>query len=169
MGGGRTRSFQVEDDVARLKVGDPAPDFALVNQDGELVKLSDFAGKKLLVYFYPKANTPGCTKQSCAVRDALPDLSSLGVAAVGISPDAPDKQKKFDEKYDLGFPLLSDQDHAVAEAWGVWGEKKSFGKVRMGIIRSSFLVDEEGRIMQASYKVKPLDTVPRAREALGTD
>ncbi len=151
--------------MARLNVGDPAPDFALEDQNGTVVKLSDFAGKKLLVFFYPKANTPGCTKQSCSVRDARDDLSSHGVAAVGISPDKPAKQKKFDAKYDLGFPLLSDVDYAVAEAWGAWGEKKIFGKTALGIIRSSFLVDEEGHIAQASYKVKPLDSVPKALEA----
>ncbi len=152
--------------MAKLNVGDTAPDFSLEDQNGDTVSLSDFRGKKLLVYFYPKADTSGCTKQSCSVRDARPDLTELGIDAVGISPDKPAKQKKFDDKFDLGFPLLSDPDHAVAEAYGAWGEKKMFGKVGFGIVRSSFLIDEEGRILQAAYKVKPDDTVPKARAAL---
>ena len=152
--------------MTRLQVGDEAPGFELEDQDGERVSLSDFRGEKVLVYFYPKANTPGCTKQACSVRDARAELADAGIAAVGISPDPPERQKKFDTKYELGFPLLSDPGHETAEAWGVWGEKKSFGKTRMGIVRSSFLVDEEGRIAQASYKVKPLDSVPRALAAI---
>lgn len=149
--------------MATLKVGDKAPAFALKDQNGKTVKLSDFKGKKVLVYFYPKADTPGCTKQSCAVRDARKDLGKLGVVAIGISPDAPEAQKKFDGKYDLGFPLLADTDHAVAEAWGVWGKKSMYGKTYYGIVRSSFLVDEKGKIAGAWYKVSPADTVPNAR------
>jgi peroxiredoxin Q/BCP len=140
-----------------LKAGDPAPSFSLLDQAGEVVGLSDFAGRKLLVYFYPAADTPGCTTQSCAVRDAREDLSSLGVDVVGISPDVPEDQKKFDQKFGLGFPLLADTDHSVAEAYDVWGEK---------IIRSSFLIGEDGRIEHAWYKVSPKDTVPNARAAL---
>jgi thioredoxin-dependent peroxiredoxin len=149
-----------------LEAGDPAPVFALLDQSGTSVKLSDFAGRKLLIYFYPEADTPGCTKQSCAVRDARPDLASLGVDAVGISPDQPEKQARFDEKFGLGFPLLSDPDHAIATAYGAWGEKKNYGKTYEGIIRSSFLVDERGLIEGAWYKVKPEDTVPKARAML---
>jgi peroxiredoxin Q/BCP len=152
--------------MAHLKAGDKAPDFVLINQSGEEIKLSDFKGRKMLVYFYPKADTSGCTKQACSIRDANPDLSSLGIAALGISPDKPTKQKQFDDKYGLGFPLLSDPDHQVAKAYGAWGEKKMYGKSYEGIIRSSFLIDEEGNVIQAWYKVKPLDTVPKAREAL---
>ena len=154
--------------MALLKTGDKAPKFKLLDQNNNKVSLSDFSGQKLLIYFYPKADTPGCTTQSCSVRDAADDLSGLNMAAVGISPDQPDKQQKFDDKYGLGFPLLSDPDHEVAEAYGAWGEKKNYGKTYMGIIRSSFLVDEKGKIAQVAYKVKPGDTVPKAKAAVET-
>lgn len=149
-----------------LKAGDPAPDFKLLDQSGEEVRLADFRGKKLLVYFYPKADTPGCTKQACSIRDNRPDLSSLGIDVVGISPDKPDNQDKFDQKYNLGFPLLSDVDHRTAEAFGAWGEKKNYGKTYHGIIRSSFLIGEDGRIVDAWYQVKPEQTVEKALKAL---
>ena len=152
--------------MAQLKPGDTAPPFELVDQNGKKVKLSDFKGRKLLLYFYPKANTPGCTTQACSVRDAKDDLADMGVAALGISPDPPQQQKKFDEKYGLGFPLLADSEHKVADAYGVWGEKSMYGKKYEGIIRSSFLIDEEGKISQTWYKVSPKDTVPKVREAI---
>ena len=152
-------------DVA-LSQGQKAPAFSLSDQDGGTVKLADFKGRRLLIYFYPKADTPGCTTQSCAVRDARHDMKKLKLNVVGISQDAPADQKKFDVKFSLGFPLLADVDHAVAEAYGVWGDKSMYGKTYKGIIRSSFLIDEKGVVQRAWYKVKPEDTVPLAREAL---
>ena len=149
----------------RLQPGDPAPPFALPDQDGNTVELSGFKGRKLLVYFYPKADTSGCTAQACGVRDAREEFDALGLPVVGISPDAPRAQKAFDARYGLGFPLLSDPDHRVADAYGVWGEKSLYGRKYMGIVRSSFLIDEQGRILQAWYKVSPGDTVPKALRA----
>jgi len=149
-----------------LKPGDKAPAFSLPDQDGSTTKLSSFKGRKVLVYFYPKADTPGCTTQSCGMRDILGDIGDTVV--LGISPDKPEKQKKFDEKYGLGFPLLADTEHTVAEAYGVWGEKKNYGRTYMGIIRSAFLIDEKGKVEQAWYKVSPKDTPKNLLQALGT-
>ena len=109
--------------MKNLEVGDRAPAFTLVDQHGNKVRLSQFKGQRVVIYFYPKADTPGCTTQSCAVRDALPDLRKLDAVALGISPDTPERQKKFDDKYDLGFTLLADTEHEVAEKYGVWGQK----------------------------------------------
>ena len=148
------------------KPGDPAPSFSLLDQNGDNVRLEDYRGKKLIVYFYPEADTPGCTVQSCDLRDHRQDLAGIGAEVVGISPDLPDKQLAFDRKFHLGFPLLSDPDHATAEAWGAWGEKVRAGRTSVGLIRSSFLVDEEGAIEDAWSPVKPEDTVPNALAAL---
>jgi peroxiredoxin Q/BCP len=147
-----------------LTPNDKAPAFTLLDQDGQKVKLTDFKGRKVLVYFYPKADTPGCTTQSCALRDIAGDIGDTAI--VGISPDAPAKQKKFDDKYSLGFPLLADEDHAVAEAFEVWGEKKNYGRTYMGIIRSAFLVDEKGKVQEAWYKISPKDTPTKLLKAL---
>ena len=149
-----------------LSTGDAAPDFTLLDQDSNKVKLSDFKGRKVLVYFYPKADTPGCTTQACGLRDVMPKVGDTVV--LGISPDKPAKQKKFDDKYSLGFPLLADEDHAVAEKFDVWTEKSMYGRKYMGILRSAFLVDEKGKIAEAWYKVSPKDTTTNALAALGS-
>jgi len=153
--------------MTNLASGDAAPPFSLIDQHGNTVRLEDFRGRKVLVYFYPEADTPGCTRQSCDLRDRRQDLARMGLDIVGISPDLPDKQLAFDQKYELGFPLLSDLDHSVAEAYGAWGEKtKRSGETYFGIIRSSFLVDDDGRIEYAWSPVRPEDTVPNALAAL---
>ena len=152
--------------MANLKVGDKAPSFSLLDQDGNVVSLPDFKGKKVLLYFYPRADTPGCTKQACSVRDSGQELTKLGVVGIGISPDKPKSQKKFDEKYGLGFKLLSDPGHEVAGAYGAWGEKKRSGRTYEGIIRSSFLIDGQGKLAGVWHGVKPADTVPNAKAAL---
>jgi peroxiredoxin Q/BCP len=150
-----------------LKAGDPAPDFALPDQHGNTVRLSDLRGRKVIVYFYPRADTPGCTTQACSVRDAQEPLQVAGATVLGISPDKPAAQAKFDTKYGLGFSLLSDPDHAVADAYGAWGERSMYGKKYMGIVRSAFVIDEKGRIIEPFYKISPKDTVPSALKALG--
>ena len=152
-----------------LHTGERAPDFEANNQDGKRVCLSDFRGRKVLLYFYPRANTPGCTIQSCAIRDARSSLAAHNIYGLGISPDAPRALHKFDRTFDLGFPLLSDSDHAVADAYGVWQEKKLYGKTYMGILRSSFLINEEGLLLGVWYKVKPKQTVPNALALFDTD
>ena len=145
-----------------LEIGDVAPEFALTADDGAEVSLSDFRGKKVALYFYPKADTPGCTRQACAVRDVYPQIEEQDVVVIGISPDPPEKLVKFRQKHNLPFILLSDPDHQVAEAYGAWGEKKSFGKTYDGIIRSHFAVDEQGRVMEFKFKVKPETTADLA-------
>ncbi len=147
-----------------LETGDKAPAFTLVDQHGSKVKLSQFKGQKVLVYFYPKADTPGCTTQACGLRDVLPKVGDTAV--IGISPDKPDKQKRFDDKYGLGFPLLADEDHAVAEAYDVWQEKSMYGRKYMGILRSAFLIDEKGKIEHAWYKISPKDTATNLLKSL---
>ena len=151
-----------------LKINDVAPDISLLDQDGKIHSLSDYNGNKLLVYFYPRADTPGCTRQSCAVSEAKLQFAELNVSAVGISPDVPNSQKKFDEKFELGFPLLSDPDHKVATAYGVWVERNMYGKKYMGIKRSSFLIDENGKLEAIWYNVKPEATVPNVLKTLGS-
>ena len=147
-----------------LKPGDPAPDFEVLDQNENAVKLSELRGRKVLVYFYPKADTPGCTKQACGLNEVLGDVGDTVV--LGISPDKPSKQAKFAQKYGLGFQLLSDPDHAVAESFDVWKEKSMYGRKYMGIERSAFLVDERGKIAEAWYKVSPADTPKNLLAAL---
>ena len=147
-----------------LKPGDKAPDFTLLDQNGEGASLSAFAGRKVLVYFYPKADTPGCTAQACGLRDIADQIGDTVI--LGISPDKSPKLKKFDDKYDLGFTLLSDVDHDVAERYGVWAEKKNYGKTYMGVVRSAFLIDEHGALEQAWPKISPKDTPTNLLSAL---
>jgi len=139
---------------ARLAVSDTAPSFSLPDADGKTVTLSDFKGRKVIVYFYPAASTPGCTKQACSFRDSLAALNDAGIDVVGISPDKPEKLAKFRDAEALTFPLLSDPDKAVLTAWGTFGEKKMYGKTVQGVIRSTFLVDEKGKIALGNYNVK---------------
>ncbi len=146
-----------------VDAGDRAPAFTLLDQDGEKVRLTDLKGRKVLVYFYPKADTPGCTTQSCELSAIKDDVD---VQILGISPDEPEKQKAFDAKYDLGFPLLSDPDHKVAEKYGAWGEKSMYGKKYMGVIRSSFLIGENGKVLVAWPKISPKDTPKKLLKAL---
>jgi thioredoxin-dependent peroxiredoxin len=147
-----------------LKPGDKAPALDLEDQHGNTVSLKDYKGRRVCVYFYPKADTPGCTQQSCLLRDIAGDIGD--VAIIGISPDKPAKQLKFDQKYELGFPLLADSEHTVAEAFGVWKEKQLYGRTYMGIERSAFLIDAKGKIEQAWYKISPKDTPTKLLEAL---
>ncbi len=138
-----------------LKVGDLAPDFELESDAGENVRLSDLRGQRVVLYFYPKDNTPGCTTEACELRDRQPKLRRRGAVVLGVSPDSVKSHQKFKAKYDLPFTLLADRDHAVAEAYGAWGEKKMYGKTYEGILRTTFIIDEEGRVEQVFEKVKP--------------
>ena len=148
-----------------LKVGDQAPAIELLDQDGKTVSLAKLGKKKVLVYFYPKADTPGCTTQSCGLRDIKGDVGRTAI--IGISPDKPDKLKKFDEKYELGFTLLSDIEHTVSLAYKVWKKKSMYGREYMGIERSAFLIDANGIIQEAWYKISPKDTPLNLLKALG--
>lgn len=155
--------------MPRLSVGDPAPDFTLSNQDGKSVTLSEFKGQRVVVYFYPAAMTPGCTTEACDFRDSLSALSAAGLVVLGISPDQPEKLKKFAEKERLNFDLLSDPDKSMMEEWGAFGEKKNYGKVVQGVIRSTLVIDAEGAVELAQYNVKATGHVARVRKALGID
>ncbi|HEX4090175.1 MAG TPA: thioredoxin-dependent thiol peroxidase [Trebonia sp.] len=151
----------------RLAPGDEAPDFTLPDADGNPVSLSSLRGQRVIVYFYPAALTPGCTKQACDFTAAMPDLGKLGLAVLGISPDAPAKLAKFREKEQITFPLLSDQDKSALTAYGAYGEKMNYGKTIMGVIRSTFVVDADGKIEKALYAVKATGHVDRLRKDLG--
>lgn len=145
----------------RLEPGTPAPDFSLPNDAGTTTSLSDFKGQQVLVYFYPRANTPGCTKEACDFRDNLQAFNDLGIQVLGISPDPVEKLQKFREDHELTFPLLSDVDKTVLQAYGAFGEKKNYGKVVQGVIRSTFLINTDGTIAQALYNVRATGHVAR--------
>ena len=149
-----------------LTAGDQAPDFTLPDQSGEPVTLSDLRGQTVVLYFYPRADTPGCTTQACGVRDHAADYDEIDARVIGISPDPVTAVRKFADKYDLGFTLLADEDHAVAEAYDVWAEKSMYGKKYMGIVRSAFLIDEKGKVAEAWYKVSPKDTATNLLKSL---
>lgn len=151
----------------RLEPGQTAPDFTLPDAGGAPVSLKDYAGRKVIVYFYPAASTPGCTKQACDFRDSLASLESEGYAVVGISPDPQAKLARFRDKEDLTFPLLSDEDHQVAAAYGAWGEKKNYGRTYEGLIRSTVVVDEDGLVSLAQYNVRATGHVAKLRRDLG--
>jgi peroxiredoxin Q/BCP len=150
----------------RLEPGDPAPDFTLPDAAGKPVQLSSFRGQRVIVYFYPAAMTPGCTTQACDFRDNLAELNGAGITVLGISPDQPAKLARFRDKEGLTFPLLSDPDHAVLEAYGAFGEKKLYGKTVVGVIRSTFVIDADGKIETAMYGVKATGHVARLRTQL---
>ena len=147
-----------------LAPGDKAPAIALLDQHGKKRSLKDFAKRKVLVYFYPRADTPGCTQQSCLLSEIKGDIGRTAI--IGISPDSPAQQLKFDTKYKLGFPLLADEDHRVAKAYGVWKKKSMYGREFMGIERSAFLIDGNGKVIHAWYKISPKDTPKFLLDAL---
>ena len=150
----------------RLEVGDKAPSFSLPDANGNKVSLNDYRGRKVIVYFYPAASTPGCTKEACDFRESLGELADAGFDVVGISPDKPEKLVKFRDNEKLTFPLLSDPDRKVLTAWGAYGEKKMYGKTVQGVIRSTFVVDEKGKVEVAQYNIKATGHVAKLRRDL---
>ena len=155
--------------MTRFEPGDTAPDFTLPDAQGKDVSLSDFRGSRVVVYFYPAAMTPGCTTQACDFRDSLDALAASGITVLGVSPDKPEKLAQFAERDDLTFPLLSDADKSVMTAWGAYGEKKNYGKVVQGVIRSTIVVDADGKVELAQYNVRAKGHVARIRKQLGVD
>lgn len=153
--------------MAELQIGDPAPDFATVDENGAAIKLSDFRGKRVILYFYPKDDTPGCTTQACGFRDNYTVIQDKNAVVLGVSPDDSASHTKFKQKFSLPFPLLVDEDHAISEAYGVWGEKSMYGRTYMGVIRSHFVIDEAGKIVDAQYKISPQDSNDLALKILG--
>ena len=151
----------------QLEIGDKAPAFKALTDSGESVRLSDYRGKKVILYFYPKDDTPGCTKQACGFRDEAATIDAGNAVVLGVSPDGEASHVKFRDKYGLTFPLLVDEDHVIAEKYGVWGEKKMYGRSYMGIIRSHFVVDEKGKILDAQVKVSPANSVKFALKSIG--
>jgi len=152
-----------------LEPGSAAPDFTLLNQDDQPVSLHDLRGRGVVLFFYPEAMTPGCTTEACDFRDSLAPLEAAGYTLLGISPDLPEKLGRFRERDGLTYDLLSDPDHAVHDAYGTWGEKTNYGKVYQGVIRSTFVLDAEGRVQEALYNVKATGHVARVRKLVGID
>lgn len=152
-----------------VEKGDMAPGFSLPADDGSMVSLEEFRGKKVILYFYPKDNTSGCTTQACDLRDMLPRIDERGAVVLGVSPDSLASHEKFRDKFQLNFPLLSDPDHQVAEAYGVWKEKSMYGRTYWGIERSTFIIGEDGKVLEAWRKVKPKDHAERVAELLEED
>ena len=155
--------------MTSLEPGSPAPDFTLRDQDDQPVSLADFRGRRVILYFYPAAMTPGCTTQACDFRDNLSSLQGAGYTVLGISRDEPAKLRQFRENDGITFPLLSDPDHSVHEAYGAWGEKQNYGKTITGVLRSTFVLDEDGIVREALYNVKATGHVARLRKTLGVD
>ena len=153
--------------MTMVSEGTEAPEFELPNQDGEPVSLDDHRGHWVVLYFYPRADTPGCTTQACGIRDRGADYSDMNAVVLGVSPDSPEKLRKFADKYGLPFTLLGDADHSVAEAYGTWVEKKNYGKTYMGVIRSTIVVDEEGKVERALYNVRATGHVAKIIKDLG--
>ena len=145
-----------------MAIGEMAPDFELLSDEGTLIKLSDLRGQKIVLFFYPKADTPGCTTQACGFRDNWPLIEAAGATVLGISPDSPEKLAKWREKQGFPYNLLSDPEHEVAELYGVWGEKKLYGRAYMGIIRSHFVIDEDGRFADVQIKISPKNSIAKA-------
>lgn len=149
-----------------LKAGAPAPTFQAETDKGDLINLADYRGQKVILYFYPKDDTPGCTTQSCGFRDLHEEITQKDAVVFGISPDGQESHRKFRDKFDLPFTLLVDEDHAIAEAYGVWGERTMYGRTFMGIFRSHFVIDENGDLLEASYNVAPADSPVSALAAI---
>jgi peroxiredoxin Q/BCP len=153
--------------MADLKVGDPAPDFEALDDQNQTVRLSDLRGKRVVLYFYPKDNTPGCTTQACGFRDSYPAITEKNAIVLGVSPDSAQSHTKFRDKFSLPFPLLVDKDHSLCEAYGVWKEKSMMGRHYMGVVRSHFVIDENGRLADVRYNVKAPESPTKALAALG--
>lgn len=153
--------------MGKVAIGEPAPDFEALTDQGERLNLRDLRGKRVILYFYPKDDTTGCTTQACGFRDQYPQIAEQNAVVLGVSPDNMKSHQKFKTKYNLPFTLLVDEDHALADAYGVWGEKSMYGKKYMGVIRSHFVIDETGTLMDVQYKVSPADSTKKAVQALG--
>lgn len=151
------------------KEHDPAPDFSLPADDGSFVRLGDLRGKRVILYFYPRADTPGCTVEACEFRDLFPQIQETGAVVLGVSPDTVPDVRKFREKFDLPFKLLADADHSVAEMYGVWRQKEMFGQTHMGVVRSTFLIDEQGRIARVYDAVSAEGHAAEVLEGIGTE